>query len=210
MPTQTRQNIRSLPFELRVARSAAEIEAIGRLRYDVYVEELGRNRAHANHAAHTLHEAIDEESVLIGAFTEDGAAIGTIRLTPSTAHGLNSRDIYGWEAREVSHPTGVCLASKLIVAAAHRGTHLGIDVIRCATNEALRRGWRYCFLETYDNLVALYQRLGFAIRNQSEHPVYGNVTIMEWDLLDIEHMRAVRSPMLKGALAHLAGSARAA
>jgi predicted GNAT family N-acyltransferase len=102
------------------------------------------------------------------------------------------------------------VASKLIVAADHRGTHLGIELMRTATQMALRRGWRYCFLETYENLVALYERVGFVIRGQSQHPVYGSVTVMEWDMLDVDHLRAVRSPMLKDAMAFISTTSCAA
>lgn len=210
MSIHNQQNLRSAAYELRIARTREELEAVARLRYDVYVEELGRNRAYADHETHTLHEALDAEGIVIGAFTVDGRAVGTIRVSPSTARGHACREIYGWEARETACPAGVVVASKLIVAADHRGTHLGIELMRVATQMALRRGWRYCFLETYENLVALYQRVGFVIRAQTQHPVYGSVMIMEWDMLDVEHLRAVRSPMLKDALAFIAESACAA
>lgn len=210
MYLRSQYSSRSCVPELRIARTPEELEAVARLRYDVYVEELGRDRACADHEARTLHEPLDEEGIVIGAFTREGCVVGTIRLTPSTAHGLSCRTMYGFEPREAVCPGGIVVASKLIVAAGHRGTHLGLQIIRSATRIALRRGWRFCFLVTYENLVALYQRVGFVNRRHSVHPIYGEVIIMEWDMLDVEHLRAVRSPMLKDVMAFISDSVSAA
>lgn len=182
-------------IEIRVVNTPEEREAVARLRYDVYVEELGRNREYADHGARTLHEGLDDASAIIGAFTPAGDAIGTIRITPSTALDPEVRAIYRWESRELACPGAVYVGSKLIVAKEQRGALLGVEIMRAAAREALRRGWRYCFLETYDELVPLYTRMGFVERHAATHPVYGQVRVMEWDMYDIDHMHAVRSPL---------------
>lgn len=196
--------------QIRVVQTAAERDAIAHLRYDVYVAELGRNRTSADHVTKTLREPLDDDGVLFGAFTGDARAVGTLLIAPSTAPSLHHREIYGWEDRERVHPGAVCHASKLIVSPEARGTMLSIELIRAGTRDALRRGWRFCFLGTYENLVSLYSRVGFVLRGTSFDPVHGEVRIMEWDLHDLEHLRAVRSPMLADAvelLNHPAGAA---
>lgn len=182
--------------QIRVVHTVAERDAIARLRYDVYVEELGRNRAGADHETRMLREALDDEGLLFGSFDEEARAIGTLLLVPSNAPSLHHREIYRWEERERAHAGSVCHASKLIVTPTLRGTLLSIELMRAATRAALERGWRFCFLETYDNLVPLYSRIGFVAHGTSNDPTYGDVRIMEWDMHDVEHLRAVRSPLL--------------
>lgn len=196
--TQSHPSVsRRIAHQTRIVTSPQDREAVARLRYEVYVEELDRNRDYADHEARTLHEKIDDEGLILGAFTAEGRAIGTIRLVQSTAVGNAWRELYQWENREREVPLGVYVASKLIVASDQRGTLLGIEMMRSAAAEAYRRGWRYCFLETYDNLLELYERMGFVVRRRAQHPVYGAVIVMEWDMYDVEHMRSVRSPLLK-------------
>ena len=188
-------------FDVRVVRTSADRQAVARLRYAVYVEEMGRQQEYADHEARTILEPLDERSLLIGGFTSDGAAMGTLRVTPSVVEGIASREIYGWAARESEFPGQVCLASKLIVAREARGTMASVEMIRLALHEALARNWRFSFLDANDHLVPLYMRLGFVARARREHPIYGSVTIMEWDMHDVDHARAVRSPFARDMLA---------
>lgn len=187
-------------YQIRIVTSDADREAVARLRYEVYVAELGRVQPCADHASRTIHEPLDDEGVVFGAFTPEGRLIGTMRIAPSTAASIESRQMYGWEPREQTFPGAVVHASKLLTDPAFRGSLLGSTLMRVAACEALHRGWRFAFLETYDELVPLYTRVGFVARGSRVDPVYGSVTIMEWDMHDVEHMRRVRSPMLRDLL----------
>ncbi|MBK8180458.1 MAG: hypothetical protein IPK67_16515 [Planctomycetes bacterium] len=176
MNTLSHRSNRGRDFRIRTLCTTEEREAAARLRYEVYVAELGRPQPCADHTARTIHEPLDEEGILLGGFDEGDTLVGTFRVAPSNAPSIECREIYGWEARERAFPGAVCHASKLLAAAEYRGTILGITLMREGTREALRRGWRFCFLETYDNLVPLYT--GFVIRARMDDPVYGSVAIM--------------------------------
>ncbi len=210
MPATLTQSFRKAAFEVRLVRTPADREAIARLRYDVYVEEMGRRQAYADHDTRTIHEPLDDQSFVVGAFRPDGDAIGTLRITPSNAEGIAFREIYNWEERELVFPGQVCLGSKLIVAREHRGTLVSVEVMRLAVHEIFARGWRFCFLDANDHLLPLYTRLGFVARARREHPIYGSVTIMEWDMHDADHARAVRSPFVRDVVARVNGHASAA
>lgn len=182
--------------EIRAITRPDELEAVARLRYEIYVEELGYAQPSADPGSRTIHEPVDSEGLVLGAFFADGRLLGSIRIAPSEAPGLSSPEIYRWEQRRRSAPGQVFHASKLLVAHEERGSRIGFQLIRAAALAALRLGWRYAFLECYPHLVPLYERIGFQLRAQASDPVFGSVTIMEWDLGDLEHLRRIRSPML--------------
>jgi predicted GNAT family N-acyltransferase len=183
--------------DTRVASNPADRAAVARLRFEVYVEEMGRQQVHADRAMRTIHEPADNEGIVLGTFTRDGRAIGTLRLNNAMADGIPFRELYGWEQRARDFPGQVYLASKLIVAPEHRGTLVSLELMRAGIPQVMARGWRFCYLDANRHLIALYKKLGFVALAQREHPMFGQVTIMEWDTYDLEHMRAVRSPLLR-------------
>lgn len=200
----------STPIEVRLARTAEERESIARLRYDVYVREMGRPQPCADHRKWTIHERMDEDAFLYGAFLPDGRAVGTLRISPSTSPAIPFRDLYGWERRQQEFPEHVVLASKLMVAPSRRGRLVVVELVRKSYRDALARGDRACFLDANDHLLGLYARIGFRPLARREHPLYGDVTVMEWDLLDAAHLRACRSPVLRDLEEFQGSSSRAA
>jgi hypothetical protein len=69
-----------MALEVHVATTEAEREAVFRFRYDVYVEEMGRYRAIADHEHRRLADPEDDHSwIIYGAV--DGEVVGTTRLT---------------------------------------------------------------------------------------------------------------------------------
>jgi len=182
-------------FQFRRAVTRSDLDAVARLRYQVYVAELGRSQPHADHAAQSLLEPLDHSSIVLVAQTEAVEVVGTLRLSSSDAQEIESPEIYGWEERRACFPGAVFLASKFMVAPHLRGTRLGVALILQAAAEARSRGWRFGFLETYDELVPLYRRTGFCMRRSVLDPVYGRVSIMEIDLLDFAHLERVQSPL---------------
>jgi hypothetical protein len=66
--------------EVRVATTPEEREAVFRFRYRVYVEELGRYRAIADHRRRRLADAEDDHSWVVYALV-DGDVVGTTRVT---------------------------------------------------------------------------------------------------------------------------------
>lgn len=62
----------------RLASSDDEREAIFRLRYRVYVEEMGRLQKDADHARHRTQDTLDSRGHLLGAWNA-GALVGTVR-----------------------------------------------------------------------------------------------------------------------------------
>ncbi len=186
--------------DIRLVNSRTDLESVARLRYEVYVQEMGRSQTFADASTRAVHEPLDHDGIVIGAYLPDGTAIGTLRLNSSASRAIPFREIYGWEDRERQYPGQVFLGSKLIVSPERRGQLLAVELLRRAYREALGRGWRFGFLDANDHLVSLYSRVGFRSLAHGDHPLFGKVTIMELDLHDAEHMRSCRSPLLRDCL----------
>lgn len=190
-------------LDIRIVTTAAERHAVARLRYEVYVAEMGLPQPHADHEARTVCEPLDEEGVVFGAFEPDGRLVATLRLNAASDPRIPYRELYGWDQLDPSTLRECFLGSKLIVDAAHRGSRLSFKVLRAATAERLQNGFRYSFLEAYSYLVPLYEPLGYVALRTAEDPTFGAVTIMRWDMHDLEHMRRVRSPLLRECARHM-------
>jgi hypothetical protein len=67
-------------IDVRIATTDAEREAVYRFRYEVYVEELGRYRAIADHEHRRLADPEDDHSWIVYA-TADDAVVGSFRVT---------------------------------------------------------------------------------------------------------------------------------
>jgi hypothetical protein len=78
-----------MTVEVFRAQSEQDREELFRFRYTVYVQEMGRYRATADHEGRRLVEPEDANSILYGA-REDGQVVGTSRLTLG-ADGFSAR-----------------------------------------------------------------------------------------------------------------------
>ena len=66
-------------FDVHLCGTPAEHAAVRRLRYEIYVEEMGRPQPHADHERREIGEELDQHSWILG-IRADGALAGTLRL----------------------------------------------------------------------------------------------------------------------------------
>ena len=66
---------------VHLAETEEEKRAVYRLRYDVYVEEMGRYRTVADHENRLLVEPEDETGRIFYYATENGEVVGTVRIS---------------------------------------------------------------------------------------------------------------------------------
>ena len=80
--------------EVRIATTPEEREAVFRFRYEVYVEELGRYRATADHERRRLADPEDDHSWIVCARLADESrqVVGTTRITWG-GHGFSERQV---------------------------------------------------------------------------------------------------------------------
>src|SRR5436309_2084500 len=114
-----------MEFEVGLAQSAAEKEAVYRFRYSVYVEEMGRYQASADHAGRRLVEPEDDDGFVF--YARDGDdVVGTARLSWG-GHGFSERQIDEYSLApfldELPHDV-IAVGERVMVTPKLRGTGL--------------------------------------------------------------------------------------
>lgn len=172
-------------------------EALQRFRYDVYVREMNRPQQHADHAAGRIEDALDSKGINLVA-TIDGHVVGCARVNLAWEGGLDDYDqLYGMSTSSPDYPAGVGIVTRLMVAAAHRGGHLTMQMFLPLYRMCLERGIRHGYMDCNAHLVGRFEQLGFVPHTEPrEHPEYGLVQPMRLDLHDAQHLRGVASPFL--------------
>lgn len=183
-------------LSIRVARTAAEREAIYRLRYEIYVEEMHRLQPHADHARRRIEEPADKTAILLGAW-DSGELVGTSRINPTHKTKIEFPEIYDLETYESLFPQSVAIVTKLMIKPERRGGRLCLALL-CETYKALRtEGMKVVLIDANDHLLGIYTRIGFRpISAKVNHPLFGEVTPMVMFNRDLKHYEEIRSPFV--------------
>jgi GNAT superfamily N-acetyltransferase len=182
--------------EIRMPRSVEEREELYRLRYSVYVEEMGRTVSGADHGGHRIVDPLDDGcEILLGAWV-DGQAVGTARVNLVGASDVGAlADLYELEPFGATHDGAGAILTRLVVAAEWRGRTVAVRLLQLAVRITLERGARWLHFHCREHLVSLYACLGGVSRYVRADDGPGPLTIMVADLEDLNHFVAVRSPL---------------
>ena len=156
-------------IECGLASTPDEIEAVQRLRYEVYVEELGRYRALADHDRRMFVEPEDEYSWL--AYARDGErVIASARLTwggeKFSPRQISQYDLQPWLDELPAELLAV--GERTAVLASHRGTRVVDQMFEQASPVGEDHDIRVVFGCCEPHLLGLYISLGqrtYASRN---------------------------------------------
>ena len=106
-----------MPIEIRHITKPAELIAVYRQRYTVYVQELKYPQRYADHVARTVVEPLDTHGHILGAF-EDGLLVGSIRINyGSEAAFGNYVDLYQMRSFAPYFPERLSICTKLLLLA---------------------------------------------------------------------------------------------
>jgi CRP-like cAMP-binding protein/predicted GNAT family N-acyltransferase len=185
------------------AESEAEREAIYRLRYRIYVEELGAiSFPGADHERRWLGEGGVRNSRLLYAEL-GGEVVATLRLQLGADDALTEDDAIIYDFARFEGHLGMeqlCVLSRFMALPEHRGGQIPQLMLQAMYRFCVAQGLAICFLDCRPHLINLYQRLGFRSygRPYSE-PGYGLLIPMALQIDDCTHLAAVESPFLKNA-----------
>ena len=144
-------------IEVRIATTAAEREAVQRFRYEVYVEEMGRYRATADHEHRRLVDPEDDHSWIVYARL-DGAVVGTTRITWG-GHGFSDRQIEQYQLApflaEIPAER-MCVGERTMLAPGLRGTDLFPTLTAPCEVLTLAHDVRVVFGACEPHLISLY------------------------------------------------------
>ena len=188
-----------MPIAVREAVSPEDRAAVFRLRYEIYVEEMGRKQTFADHDRRTVEEPFDEGALLLMA-EDDGRIVGTLRCNMRRNGLLECEELYDMEKFAPFYPETVSMTTKLMVRQSHRNTSATGLLVTNAYDKMRSQGIRLDFIDTNPHLVRLYQQMGYRMyKDNINHPDYGSVIPMVFLLDDLEYLEAIQSPFRRQA-----------
>lgn len=183
-----------------------ERRLVERLRYAVYVEEMGKPYPSADHRGRRLTDALDDVSLILGAYDSDGTLIGTMRGTPGAAPSLDALEgeNLGIEAWADVPRSCLMFCSRLIVDPRARGRARAAVSLNCGMYFYCReQKIRVALCSTAARLVGYFERYGFRPYGESFRDMDSGqeLTRLALVLEDVEHLKAVSSPFVMEAAA---------
>jgi hypothetical protein len=190
-----------MPTDIRLAETEDEKRAVYRFRYDVYVEEMGRYRAIADHENRLLVESEDETGRIFYA-TQDGEVVGTVRISWGGDGPFSRRQIEQYALApflaEVP-PEAISVGERGMVARRLRGgdvlLRMSCDTLRFANDHRIQ----LCIGACEPHLLNLYLSVGhraFSHRNINS-PEAGYLIPLLFVPEDVAYLKSLHSPLLE-------------
>ena len=183
------------------AETPEEREAIYRLRYKIYVEEMHIFKDDADHEQKILFGEDDATARLLYAKL-DGEIIGALRLNLGCdapfSEQLDTR--YNLSLfRDTIKDGRMMVLTRFIIAEPYRNTTLGFNMIGQVAETCIREKIEVAVCDCQPHLVSYYQRIGF---KSYDCPVYGDP---EFGILiplvlvvgDTNYLKSINSPLLR-------------
>jgi predicted GNAT family N-acyltransferase len=182
--------------QVKFAETETEKEAIYRLRYQIYIEDVG---SQYSHSGERVTDSSDDTARLLIALDGD-EPVGSMRINwgGDAPFGPGLEEIY-----KLSHFSSVVsddqivIFDRFVVKARYRGTHVPFQLMAAVSMFSLENRVQLAFCTCQPHLLNLYLGLGF--RTYAPTVDYGPVGIVVPLVLvceDQEHLRRIGSPML--------------
>lgn len=188
-------------LRIGVAETQKEREACYRLRYDVYVEEMGRYQSVADHERRMLYEEVDEQSRIAIATLGD-EVVGTARFTWGGQGPIPQRmiDQYGLAPFLAELPAeALGVGERAMVRPYLRGTDLLLRMmgngLRFANENRIQLAFGDCEPHLLNRYLSLGQRTYSATNVNSAEAGY--LIPLVFVIEDVEYLRQLNSPLLE-------------
>lgn len=185
---------------IKRAKVEAEMRAIYRLRYDVYVEEMGRYRAIADHENRFLVEPDDAISRLYCAVDDTYRVVGTMRHTwgGDTAFPPRMIEQYHLAPFLAEVPREQIVVGERFMVAPHlRGADLIFRLFRTYLEFVNEQRIQLVFGDCEPHLLNLYLGMGFRTysRRNVNSPETGYLIPLVMVAEDVAYFRRIGSPL---------------
>ncbi len=184
--------------EVRLA-DGSERDAVFELRHEIYIGELQLRHLASGEDRRMIDEEDADGRLLVA--VADGQLVGSMRLNlgaDAPIHASFRHDLQLDPFLEAVPERRVMICSRFVVSPAYRGTLVPFQLFAGAAEEAARAGVELVFCDCQPHLIRLYYALGFRSYGRVYSP-NGWAIKVPLVLLggDVEHMRAVSSPLLQ-------------
>jgi hypothetical protein len=183
-----------------VADTVEERQNIYRFRYNVYVEEMGKQLQTVDHENKTIKDELDDQSILLYACVNE-KVVGTIRLTVGIIEEFppDLVEVFSMEKFRSFYidreDKRLAFSSKVMVALEYRGSAATYLLTARLYEIAREQGLQFTFCGGAPHMIPLYEQIGFQrFLPNFVVPEYGYMIPFVFVLEDIDHLRAIRSP----------------
>ena len=186
-------------LEIRLTQTPEEKEQVFKLRYQIYVEELGWLQNYGtyepNHKEKKIEEPLDGSGHIFLAF-KDSQLVGSLRVNYARDSDLEDyAKLYKMsEYAGDAHPLSTSISGRLMVQYHLRGSILGLRLMQACYKQRLLDGIKFDFIDCETHNLPFFQKFGYQLIGSFDYQVYGGGNLMVLDLLNFKHLENVKSP----------------
>jgi len=182
---------------VKLATTDAEKEAIYRLRYEVYIEEMGGAARHfeADSIKRQLRDEMDETAFHFYV-SQKGQIVACLRFNLRRDGPFECETELELHRFAPAYPQHVSMTSRLMLHPKLRGSHVVMELACAAFEFGMNQGVScFDFIDCHPRLIPLYSRLGYRIyKSGFRHPNYIYVVPMVMVGGDLDYLKRVKSP----------------
>lgn len=188
-----------MDIEIGYAESPEELQAVFRLRYEIYHQEMHIESTAVDHENRILKDAHDDTALILYARV-DGDIAGTVRLhwggrAPFATEHVKTYDLERFLA--VAAPEQMVIFSRLMVRKQYRGTMLPLQLFGAIATYSLEKRVRLSFCDCQPHLLNLYTRLGYRTYTKTYNDAwFGLLVPLVLVIEDLAHFERINSPLL--------------
>ena len=188
-----------MDIQVRYAESEDELQAIYRLRYEIYGQEMNLKSRAVDHQNKVLTDANDDTARILFA-TVDDELVGTLRLhwggdAPFPAEFDETYDLKRFES--VVSPDQMVIFTRFMVRKQFRGTMLPFQLLGAIAKFSLEHNVRLSFCDCQPHLLNLYTRLGYRTYTKTYNDeMMGLLVPLVLVVEDVEYFQRLNSPLL--------------
>jgi acyl-CoA synthetase (AMP-forming)/AMP-acid ligase II len=185
------------PVTIRSVVTTEEREMVWRFRYTVFVEEKCRNIANADRERRRITDPLDATGRIIAAFDPTGKVVGSLRVNLLRESDISSfRQRYRLGQISSAEATSVSISTRYAIAREHRGGALAVRLLRHACQDLIAEGITRDYAACRSDGLPFFASLGYKVRYQWTDPDGVDLVAIYFDFTDLEHLRAINSPLL--------------
>lgn len=185
-------------FSLRIYAPGACDPAVFRFRYEIYVEEMGRPQIYADHKAREIRDPLDALGYNLVAFTRQGNVAGAVRMNfPKDGPCGLYESLYGFDRMTPEERNRQAFCTRGMVRASYRISLISVEFGVILWRLARSQGADSLFVDCNEPRVRFFRRMGCRPVEKAQHPEYGKVLVMRFDLDDFAYRDKVRSPLVR-------------
>jgi len=178
---------------IQIATAPEEKRAAYQLRYDIYVDELGRDFLATDHIARTISDSRDTNSTIMISKDNDHQLNGTLRVHISkwTPHLENRFGI-----KHAENEFKYAIVDNFVLKPELRNSRLALRFVIGVFEYGVERKVDLCLIEAAPDLLPMYEKMGFVpyrTVDKYDHLRY-QLAIKPFDL---EHLKSCRSIFYK-------------